>query len=379
MYNTLSIITILVFIVFGKIASTKSNCYSSTYWKLMVIPILSYAITYGLRDGWLIDFEVYKDLFKHIETEEIGDHLSILTYYIFYASSFLGLSYNTVLFVLNALLVGSYCGIIYRYRSYTHWILPFFYCVTFMASQFIAFYPAIGVFGLFMVFYSECDNKFDVRNWKNNKLWLSATFLLIAFGLHKAIIVALPLYVICLLLKFNIRYIIPLYAISFFFVGEWWLNILDSLSLLFQSLEGTAFDRYTIYTSDFFQGTHEIQEKGDYVFSYVRLFFANSTALFFYYKYLCESQVDRDKDKILELSSIALILGNMTQGVQLFERFALVFNIFLPILYAIAFGYGIRSNKVSYKILSLLMLMCIIYYHYHKFMIRDISGFNYIF
>lgn len=379
MFKLFALTYIIVSIVAGKFVATR-NVTNTQYWLTMVFPIIIYSLMYGLRDGWLIDFNIYEDIY--VNRDYIEGKLGWLTYIVFFFGKEMGLSYNFILVLFNAFLIVSFCAIIMPYKRYAHWILPMFYFVSTMTANFIAFYPAIGAMTLAMSLHLNRIKDTKYIKMINQIIWLPLIFILVAFGFHKASVLGILFYVMALIGNYNPYFIIPIYGLTFLFDNQKWLDILQLASLYIDFGSDSAFSNYANYinNADYFYTMegNEIKDYGRSLFTYIRLFSANSLAVFLFYRWRQENRIDNLKCKILELGSIALILTNITAGVALFSRFALMMEVFLPILYAYAVNYGLKSRFSKYRIFAWIIILVLGYEYAADLYFLDLSDYKYI-
>lgn len=379
MFKLFAITYIIASIVAGKVVATK-NVTNKQYWLAMTFPIIIFSLMYGLRDGWLIDFNIYEDIYVH--RNYIEGKLGWLTYIVFFFGEELGLSYNFILVIFNAFLIVSFCAIIKPYKRYAYWILPLFYFVSTMTANFIAFYPAIGAMTLAMSLHIKKLDSFNIVKTMNQIFWLPLIFLLVAFGFHKASVLGLLFYALALIGNYRPSLIIPIYGLTFLFDNQRWLDILQLASLYIDFGSDSAFSNYANYINNadhfYTMDGNEIKDYGRSLFTYIRLFVANSLAVFLFYHWRIENGVNNLKCKILELSSIALILMNVTAGVALFSRFALMMEVFLPILYAYAVNYGLKSRLSKYRIFAWIIILVLGYEYAADLYFLDVSDYKYI-
>ena len=348
----------------GRVASRAKN--PKQYWICMILPIITFSVMYGCRYGWMIDFTYYEIEYSNLSRIDDQGKMGWLLYSLFRNGSINGLSYNAVITFLNFSLIVCFCWITYYYRQYAQWILPLFYFVSRMTANFIAFYPAIGAMCLFMVLHLRVENKYNIFKIRDGGLWLPLLVLLIAFGYHPAVIVAIVLYVIVLYTRLKPIYAISLYALSFAFQSSAWLDVMKMASgYLSLFSENNAIEAYNHYAenAETFYSSHLFEGRTAPIFFYIRNFIANASALYLYYQYTINNNVDIYKTKILEICTVALILTNMTEGVELFHRYAMLFRTFLPILYAFAIAQGLNSRKSIERLLAYAIIILIGQYY----------------
>lgn len=382
MYNILSLLNIIFGYFCGRKASFDDVGSDARYWRIMLLPIVLFIITYGLRDGWLPDFTLYKEaMYERMNAYEDGRLGWCLELMFKYGSEY-GVHYNVIIALTCGIVIIGYCWIIKSYREYANWILPIFYCISFMCCQYIAFFPASILMLMFFHYHLNLDNKWKVWEYNKQQILILLSLCLLAFGFHKAILVCILFYVIALSFDFKPIFVIVLYALSFVFVQEWWISILKSISFFIQLEDSSSFGYLSVYTSgaeDFYgSDDHEMKADESSLLHHVAFFISNSAAIWLYYKYRVKNKIDNSKDKILELASIGIILTNMTTGVEVVSRFALVFRLYIPILYAVSISYALYNKRFIDLLLACSIIVFQGYFFFVSFYKRDISEFFYL-
>lgn len=382
MYNFLSFINILIGIYCGhKVASSKVKS-TRQYWFIMFWPILAFTLTYGLRYGWLIDFNYYEDTYKtilHNEDMQKGWLFDLLLR----AGKSLDLPFNAIVTVTDAVIITSYCAFIRPYKKYAYWILPIFYFLSFMCSNFISFYPALSLFLLAIGMHLKLKDKYDFRHPIKSGLVYPLLFLFLAFGFHKAVIAGILLYAIVLAINLKPVVAFVIYGMSFFFMQGWWMDLLNNLAAYASFFDNSAFstyyDHYVTGADTFFNndGT-EMKESGASLFYNIRTLIANDFAFFLYYKFRIVNKIDNSSDKILELAFIGLVFGNIAGGVPVFSRFGIPFQLVLPIFYAVAVVYGLKSLHLKYKLMAWYIIIIQGYFYLITMFLRDTTYYYYI-
>ena len=343
MYIFLSLITLLSFYLTSvRFRLINEEPSVKIYLKILFMPILFYTITYGLRYGWLIDFQVYEYHYKTLFNVE--EKMGWLSHLLMYAGHYGNIDYNWFIALMSLIFICTYLLAMKPFYRWLPIIFFWFYLMNFMAAQFVVFYPAMGLFVLTLGLYLQSDNKFDFKSFAHNGLWIPLTLLIIAFGLHKGIALALLFVPFVLLVKIRPLYAILAYAASFFFMQEWWIEIINYVSL-YISLETndtfSYFNHYVENAEGFYNDeAHEITNFGGTKIYQIRTFLSNASALYFYYRYQESDNPSIYKHRILELSTIGLVLNNMCYGTEILNRYALLFLLYVPVLYGIAFKYA---------------------------------------
>lgn len=382
MYNFLSFLNIIIGVCCGRLVASDRIQTTRQYWMIMFFPILVFTITYGLRYGWLIDFNLYEEVYRTILYNETIQKGWLFDLLLRICKSF-DWPFNVVVTITDAIIIISYCAFIKPYKEYAYWILPVFYFLSFMCSNFMAFYPALSLFLLAIGKHLQLDNKFDIWHPIQSGLIYPILLLILAFGFHQAVVAGLLLYLIVLVVNIKPTVAIVIYVISFFFVQDWWMSLLKSLSLYASLFGGSVFssyfDNYVTGADTFFnnEGT-QMKEFGGSLFYIIRTIIANGFAFVLYYKYRVENNIDNSKNKILELAFVGLVFSNIAGGVPVFSRFGIPFELVLPVFYAFAINYAFRSNELKNELMAWYIIIIQGYFYFITMYLRDTTHFYYI-
>ena len=381
MYIFLSFITLLTFYLTSvRFRSFKEEPSINYYLKILILPILLYTITYGLRYGWLVDFQVYEYHYKTLHNVE--EKMGWLSQLLMFAGHYGNIDYNWFIVLMSLIFICTYLLAMKPFYRWLPIIFLWFYLMNFMAAQFVVFYPAMGLFVLALGLYLQSDNKYDFRGFVHNGLWKPLVLLIIAFGLHKGIVIALLFVPFVLLIKVRPLYAISVYALSFFFIQEWWIEIINYVSLYVNLETNDTFSYFNHYLSNaegfFNDGTHEITNFGYSTMYLIRTFLSNAAAIYLYYRYQKLENPSIYKYRILELSTIGLVLYNMCYGTEILNRYALLFLLYVPVMYGIAFKYAFKSEKMIYKGVAVMSILSLLYTWLDLFFSRTNPEFIYI-
>lgn len=365
MYNYLSFLLILVFCLCGIVFYRPKKVSSFHYWLILFVPIIGYGLLYGLRTGWLCDFVLYEDSYIRFNSNVFLERFSFVFSRLMILGKAANLNFNVLTTFLNIIVI---VGFLYYAKPFSRgfiFILPFFFVDSFMTSQFISFFPAIS---LFLVAVSLFQQK---------KIKASILVLLVAMGFHKGIVIALPIYLVAHYFDFKLKYAIVVYLISFFFNNQLWVDFLTEVSALVSFDTGDYYGRYITNIADFYTGSHAIEDKGLSLFYKIRMALINITAMTLFYKFT-ERNPDFKKHRIFELSVIGLVLGNMTVGVQLVNRYAILFTLFTSVLYAYAFLFCLKKENRNEFIFALCFMGLLLYTNISMFLALDVSNMHFI-
>ena len=114
-----------------------------------------------------------------------------------------------------------------------------------------------------------------------------------------------------------------------------------------------------------------MKESGASLFYNIRTLIANGFAFLLYYKFRTVNKIDNSRDKILELAFIGLVFGNIAGGVPVFSRFGIPFQLVLPIFYAVAVVYGLKSLHLKYKLMAWYIIIIQGYFYLITMFLRD--------
>lgn len=299
------------------------NYYKKTrkinYWKSAAIPILIYSLSYGLRDGWGIDFNHYKDVFDHLRETDPG--LYILNSLIKNA----GCSSPVAFTAYSMILAFGFFFMVKDYKKEAVYILPLLWVCSTQAAVLIRFWIAVGWLLISLHFYL------------NRSYVKSVILFMIAVATHTSIILFLPIILICswtdLFRKKKVMMIIFIAATVLLdkqMLGERFVMPLADFVSKYISNE-----RLTMYNTDadfWLSGGREttiaLNETNE-IINRVRMAITNGIILF-----LGFDIKNKYKNGVLlfNLTALGLIFYNTVQGFELIDRYISVLNIFIAFI-----------------------------------------------
>lgn len=345
MYHIFVFFILLSFYIWGK--TYKNNKIANTnYWKSCLVPVMVYSIAYGLRDGWGVDFNHYKDIFDHLRDTDIG------LYVINYTVKYLGLGSSVVFTIYSVILAVSFFFMVKGYKKEAVYILPLLWVTTFGASALIRFWVACGWLLMAIHFYLE-------------KKYIKSTILfVIGVSTHTSVVIFAPIIILC-----NIRDWFP---------NKYLLLITFTLAtvLLDKSVLGERFvvpltdflsqhisnDRLAMYhdDSDFWlSGARETMISSNPMFELVHRIRNGLTH--FIILYLGFSVKDKFKNGYFfyNMMAISFIFYNAVQGFELVDRYVAFLHVFLSFILAFIICYQKKTPLIRNKYLFwFLIIFC---------------------
>lgn len=175
----LHLLQMIIFLLSGyRLSKTKT---SKAYWKVAIIPILTYAIVEGLRWGHMTDWNLYCQRYSFIGEGLIDDYepFFLLLNKLFYN---LGIPFYIFIFIQCAFLMYSCLSLLQDYRQYTFFSVPLLLYFIQMNENFIRWFIAIS----FLLLALKYLLKGNIRK--------TIIYYVIAFLCHYAIVIFVPLF-----------------------------------------------------------------------------------------------------------------------------------------------------------------------------------------
>lgn len=353
MYHFFAIITLVSFIKWGQYYKKTKNV---KYWPSAVIPILIYSISYGLRDGWGVDFEHYKDIFDNLRDTDP------CLYALNYVINFMGFG-SPIAFIVYSLILC--CGFFYMVKDNKHealYILPLLWVCSTGAAGLIRFWIAIGWMLISLHLYL-------------NKAYLkSALFFAIAVGTHTSVALFLPLVILCSWKDFfKKRWILMtlFVLISVLFdrqmLGE--KIIMPFVDFISKYISNDRLDMYNADATFWLSGNRETviaANETNELINRIRMALTHGIIL-----YLGFDVKNKYKNGVLlfNLMAIGLFLYNSVLGFELVDRYVTVLRLFL----AFILGFVIAEQKTNPIVKNKyvfwgLMVFCYINLFYRAFL-----------
>lgn len=335
-----------VFLFYGKILAKKGTF--KEYYLASIFPILTYALTYGLRFGRDIDWNLYyfryKALGESLHNEDYEFLFSMLCH-LFYN---IGIPYYMFIFLQCAFLMFTILVFLRNFRQYLPFILPLLLPLISTNDCYIRWWFAFSFFILSLNSYLHKNNAWAL-------LWF-----LCAFFIHFGIIVLAPIIVFAPFI--NRRTIPPIIAIVLMFATSFILSLssftfLTYLSSQFLGLglvgSGEKADIYLNSTQDLING--DLGRLGLYersIMNKIRPLIAFIPTVYFMRNY-----IDKIKYGIFfyNLFVIGAILRPICL-VEILDRYASSFAFFSCVVCGVYF-YQAYKNRNTQSLLYFIIAM----------------------
>lgn len=353
MYHILSIITLASFIIWGRYYRDTKKI---NYWLSALIPILIYSLSYGLRDGWGVDFEHYKDIFEHLR--DTDPCLYALNYLI----NSLGFS-STFAFIIYSVILS--CGFFYIVKGYKNeatYILPLLWVCSTEACGLIRYWIAIGWLLIALYFYLQ------------QSYYKSIILFMIAVGTHTSVILFLPIVLICNWKDyFKKRWVLMSIFIVFTvlfdkeMLGE--KIVMPAVDFLSKYINNERLNMYNDDAEFWLSGsriTMIAQTETNEIINRIRMGLTHGIIL-----YLGFSVKNRYKNGVIifNLMAVGLILYNTVQGFELVNRYIETLRMFLAFILGFIIAEQRKYTLINNKLIFWsLIVFCYINLFYRAFL-----------
>ena len=203
-FYLLLFLTLMCSVIFAKNAN-KAPRY---YWCASLPVIIAYCTTYGFRDGWAIDYNVYyklyEGLFSHVSIDEyeylFRNYIRLLTD--------LGFPYSFFLISVSAITIIAQLFLLKENKKIILYALPIFLLITiYQSANLIRYFMAISILNIGLYFLLK------------KKMYVFIGLSLISILIHTGTIILIP--IILIFYKWNVfnnvRWTFVIYILSFVF------------------------------------------------------------------------------------------------------------------------------------------------------------------
>ncbi len=320
--------------------------------------ILTYWVTYGLRDGWAIDYFIYQKLFLFGGKGNITlDNYEPLFGFFIYLIKWIHDDYNTFLFIVSFLIIFTPIYVLRDKMQYCKYSIPIFIGITaYQGANLIRYFIAISFIYIAIDFLL------------NNKWKYFLLFCLVGTGIHLGTIILIPF--ILLIYRYekifsSVRLTILLYIITFFIgsISHYSESILGGTFRILSSLDlgNLQLAKYQDETiiKEYILGDNNSSVRSvvnllcNFLFSISYIILGHKSLKNVSDKYYCQFQF------YYKLGILGLLLMNISMGTEILTRIAqfFYFGIYIMAGYIISNTYS-HKNKVLFiiYIVSLLYL-----------------------
>jgi len=354
MYHFFISLILFIFVLWGR-AYKKGAI--RVYWLSTLIPIIAYSLVYGLREGWGVDFNHYKDIFIFARDTEWG--LSTINSLI----RFLGLNYSYAFIVYSSILSIGFFFIIKGYKNEAIYILPLLWVYSFGASALIRYWLAIGWLLI------------SLHYLLRNKYIRFIIFYTISVSTHTSLIILLPLILFAKnnnwFTNRNILVCIYLAATIFLdkeMLGESVLMPFIELSSLYISNDRLEF--YNENSEFWFSGDRILEVATNPLFETIHRIRNSITNLIILYLGFEIKDKYRNGVFFYNLMAVGFIFSNCTTGFELVNRYIA----FLSLFSAFILGFIIDYQDKTRFIKNQLLYYSIIIFCYINLFYRPLLG-----
>ncbi len=349
-YVFLKSLLFIVFFISGYLLSKSKN--NSNYWRLALLPIITFAVISGLRFGREIDYNGYYLIYTNkYETDEMEFVFRIFINFF----NFLEIPYYLFVFFCSTFLIVSFLYFLYRFRKFSFFILPLF----------------LGLMGIenLIRWYFACSFLLVAVRLLIDKRYLFAFFLgIVAFFSHSGIIVCEL--VIVVFYFFANKNIINPYAAAvlftiFVFYGS--TEQLNSISTLLNGSPALSSEKFSVYTENANDIATGGMKTGIYERSFInniRIYISYIFPIFFSGYHLLKI-TDKYKEFLwlYNLSIFSIIIMPVFMLVEIFNRISAALMFYSIILVGITVFYASSKKYNNMAVFSLLIIsfLCLVY------------------
>lgn len=317
-YIILAILTLLSFVVFAK--QVQKDKRAKTYWKYALLPIILYAVTYGFRKGWCVDYELYDALFTNSASNVELDQYEPLFRLIVLFLHFLCNSSAALFCLIASVFIFSILFLLRDKRDLLPYALPI-----------VFFFSAYQTANLARYFLAMSFVYVGIEYLLKKRYWAFAAASLIGFYIH-----------------YSMAILILILVVIFFWGGfkKTWLNIILYLltagisistiqetfvTPLFQALSFVNFGDNQLAKYADKEAIQKVllgNRWGDVersLYNYVFNFLYAIIYLFFGNKKIPASKYGRNFEYYYQLGALGLILQNIAVNAEILSRISLFF------------------------------------------------------
>lgn len=338
MFITLSIINI-IFIYFV-VKNTNINRNVSVNISIFLCAFTS-SLVYGLRFGWLDDWFVYEEIFSGNTVVNVTTSIKYSLIMINSIVKLTGGDFNIAMTLYSFIYFLGLFFILKEKFEFSWFTFPIAFILSFeLCAQHISFCLAAGFLYCSFYFYERC------------RFLKALLFLVFSVFSHIFILVVIPFFVFYRRFNFASLKTIPLlvlFIISTFANSESISeNLIDLTSYFNAYINFGLFDGYA--SGDKFLLESESTFS---VFYYIKKVIAYSIVIYLFIKYRIGKSTD---DFFFSIGYLAIILWNLSRGIQFLDRICYVLLVFSSIMVANSlFQYKLNATDKFLRGISLLI------------------------
>lgn len=338
MFITLAILNILfLFIVGKKTANNKERSINIS----IIICALTSSLVYGLRVGWLDDWFIYEEIFSGNTDVNVTTSIKYSLIMINgLVKLFGGEFYLAVTFYTFIYFLGLY-SVLKDKVKFSWFTFPIAFILSFeLCAQHVSFCLAAGFLYWSFYFYKQC------------RFLKALLFLVLSAFSHIFIIVFIPFFIFYKKIDFTGFKIIPLLSIwilSTFVtsqsVSEYLMDLTSYVNAYvnFGLFEGYASgEKFFLESEETFSNIY-----------YIKKLIAYSIVIYLFVKYRTSKSID---DFFFSIGYLAIILWNLSRGIQFLDRICYVLIVFSGLMIANSlFQYRLNTTDKILRGVSLII------------------------
>lgn len=315
---------------------------------IYAIPLIIYILTYGLRDGWFQDYEVYENIFTTPNLDNEYEFFFVLVNRIMRLAGF---SVTGAMIVYAGFYVMGTFFLFTRKREYLGISMAVLVIINLWGpGQLVRWFMGVGML------YA------GLRYLDEKKLIHTAVFFLLATGIHYPLLIVGAISVALYYLRpfRNLYANIALLTLSLLLTQEilatWLGGLLENFNLVPSQLHVSQYLTDPKVMDYFFQGDNLGITENQTVVYRIRL-------LFYYGWFMvCGFWVfKRENDRFWQLTYnmfvVSAIFAFPTSGFELMMRFVTAFALLSPVLFAYIIMEQWKNKKYVISIISILILL----------------------
>lgn len=348
MYHLIAAVTNFSFLLFGNRCRLNP---SFKYWFWAIFPIAIYSLGYGLRDGWGVDFNHYRDLFCNLKDTDPS------FFALNYILHLLGLDYPFAFIAYSVILCLGFFFITRRYKKCAFIILPLMWCLSASSVTLIRFYVGVGWMLIAISFLLE------------RKIVFFALFSTIAATTHTSLIFVIPFILLFWYKDFftNKKIVLIVFVCSTFFLDKSFFGmqiVTPIVDFLDSHIHLNRLNFYASSSDIWFSGERLLdaaQNEFNERMNFIRLGITHFLILYFGFD--CKDRF-RYGYFFYSLTCVSCFFYNLVQGFELVIRYVLFFYLFIA--FSVAFILvdqmeNKRHKKVPFAIVMFFVIFNLFY------------------
>lgn len=348
-YILFHILLLLITYIYGKQISKRPI---QLYWKIGIWIIIAFTIEEGFRWGrnidWCVYYNVYQDYLKGFSSNH-----EILFQALWRTYAYFNLPYYIVIASCSGLLIYSILYLCKPYKEVAFILIPFIIAMCANnATNLIRWYMA---FSFLLI---------AIRLYLNGKIKHSIVFTICSICTHLGMIIAIPIFYFIINRKRIFFKPLTTILISLALIVLFDPSVLGKFSFIFDLFSG--FERFNTYSED---ATGWLTGTGQNADSIRRSYMEQLIATIPLWTYIISGdklcKINKHFIPIYNLTAIGIFLKNAASGLELFSRYAYLFEPFICII--AAYGILFLHKEKKWTVSNILLYTIGIFFIIRKF------------